>query len=67
MKLEKYREPTHLGDAVYVRFDGYRLVLETDDPAYPTNTIAIDPSVYANLVDYCERLNYDVERENEDN
>ncbi len=48
----------YLGDSVYVDFDGYALILTTENgPAGPTNTIILEPEVYAAMVRYVERLN----------
>ena len=46
----------YLGDSVYVDFDGFHIVLTTDNGLGPTNTIALDDHVYANLLRYVERL-----------
>lgn len=43
---------TYLGDAVYVDFDGYGLVLTTEDGIRASNTIYMEPDVYAALVAY---------------
>ena len=42
----------YLGDAVYVDFDGYMLVLTTEDGIRATNTIALEPEVYRALLQY---------------
>lgn len=43
----------YLGDAVYVEHDQYgRLVLTTEDGRTATNTIVLEPEVYAALLDY---------------
>jgi len=36
---------TYLGDSVYVDFDGYSLILMTDNSEGPTNTIYLEPVV----------------------
>lgn len=52
--IERYREKTYIGDSVYVHFDGYHFVLETinDHPAFPGNTIALEPPVFDKLINY---------------
>ena len=38
-------EKTYIGDAVYVDFDGYHIVLTTSDGIRDTNRICLDNSV----------------------
>lgn len=52
MKLDK----EYLGDAVYINFDGLRLVLTTEEGIRVTNTIYLNPKVYEALVYYVKRL-----------
>lgn len=47
------REEVYLGDAVYVSFDGFQLVLRC---ASPHCVIYLEPSVYVNLLAYVDRL-----------
>jgi len=47
---------TYLGDSVYAHFDGYHIVLTTENGCGPSNTIALEPPVFAHLVEYAERL-----------
>jgi hypothetical protein len=47
---------TYLGDAVYVDFDGWHVVLTTEDGISATNTIYLEPRVQIALVKYFERL-----------
>lgn len=42
----------YLGDAVYVDYDGYHVVLTTEDGIRSTNTIYLEPVVYDKLLDY---------------
>lgn len=46
----------YLGDAVYVEFDGFQLVLTTENGIRATNRIVLEPEVYAALVQFVERL-----------
>ena len=46
----------YLGDAVYAQTDGYGIILTTEDGIRATNTIYLEPDVYASLVRYVERL-----------
>jgi len=49
-------EKTYLGDGVYVDFDGYHIVLTTEDGIATTNTVYLDPHVQKALVQFMERL-----------
>lgn len=49
-----YRE--YLGDAVYVAFDGYHIVLTTEDGISATNTIYLEPLVLQALRRYVDGL-----------
>jgi hypothetical protein len=47
----------YLGDGVYVSFDGYQLWLHvTNDQYGGQSSIALEPIVFAALVDYEKRL-----------
>jgi hypothetical protein len=46
----------YLGDGVYVDFDGYALVLMTENGIEVTNSIVLEPDVYLALVSYVARL-----------
>jgi hypothetical protein len=46
----------YLGDGVYAAFDGYALVLTTEDGLRTTNTVVIEPEVYDSLRQYVEQL-----------
>lgn len=52
MKFEK----TYIGDGVYVDWDGYHLVLTTEDGISATNTICLEPAVQIKLVEYIENM-----------
>jgi len=47
----------YIGDSVYVDFDGFYLILTTENGYGPTNKIYLDPQVHANLLDYVKSLN----------
>ena len=42
----------YLGDSVYAEFDGYHVVLTTNNgyPDDPRNVIALEPAVYSSLL-----------------
>ncbi len=46
----------YLGDGVYVDWDGYGLVLTTEDGINVTNAIILEPEVFTALVAFVERL-----------
>jgi hypothetical protein len=46
----------YIGDAVYVDFDGYMLVLTTENGIGVANTICLEPNVWVQLLAYVERL-----------
>lgn len=46
----------YIGDGVYVDFDGYGLVLTTENGVKTTNRIVLEPEVYAQLLRYVEAL-----------
>ncbi len=46
----------YIGDAVYVDFDGFGIVLTTEDGIRATNRIVLEPEVYSALVRYVEAL-----------
>ena len=52
--MENYKR--YLGDAVYVEFDGYHIVLTTNNGICTTNTIALEQEVFNALVQYEKRL-----------
>jgi hypothetical protein len=46
----------YLGDGAYVDFDGFGLVLTTEDGIRVTNRIVLEPNVYETLRRYVEQL-----------
>lgn len=47
---------TYLGDGVYADFDGYGIVLTTENGISVTNTIVLEPEVYFALERYVALL-----------
>jgi len=47
---------THLGDGVYADFDGFMVVMTTENGIEVTNTIYLEPEVLAALDLYREQL-----------
>lgn len=47
---------SYLGDGTYVDFDGYSLVLTTEDGISVQNRIVLEPAVYQALVEYVRKL-----------
>ncbi len=50
------RRKIYLGDGAYVTFDGYGLMLTTENGVETTNEIYLEPNVYEALVGYVARL-----------
>ncbi len=48
----------YLGDSVYIQFDGYHVVLTTENglPSDPSNTIALDGEVLNKLLEYVAKI-----------
>lgn len=46
----------YLGDGVYADFDGYAIILTTENGIETTNTIYLEPSVLAALEEYQQKL-----------
>ena len=46
------KNKTYLGDSVYAEFDGYSIILTTENgyPDDPRNRIMLEPQVYADLI-----------------
>lgn len=47
---------TYIGDGVYVEFDGFALVMTTENGVSVTNCIVLEPQVWELLRQYVERL-----------
>lgn len=46
----------YLGDSVYASFDGWHIVLTTENGYGPSNTIALEGSVLSALMDYVKQI-----------
>lgn len=55
---------TYLGDSVYAEFDGFSIVLTTENglPSDPSNRIVLDDSVIQALNNYVQALQTEMER-----
>jgi hypothetical protein len=49
-------EKRYLGDGVYVQFDGYDIILTTENGIERTNTIILEPEVTNSFLKYIESL-----------
>lgn len=57
MMGSEFENKTYLGDGVYSQYDGYHIVLTTENGTpTPTNTILLDPSVVVNLIAHINRV-----------
>ena len=59
-------EKEYIGDGVYVYFDGYSIIMTTEDGIRATNTICLEPSVISNLEAYVARLREYIKRVNKE-
>jgi hypothetical protein len=55
----------YLGDAVYAAFDGYHLVLTTENGIAITNAIFLEPNVVKALELYLDKLKAAIKRAND--
>jgi hypothetical protein len=46
----------YLGDGVYASFDGFRIVLTTEDGITESNRIYVEPQVYEGLEAYARKV-----------
>ena len=46
----------YLGDSVYVEFDGYMVILTTENGAGPSNVIYLEPEVVQALTAFIAKL-----------
>jgi hypothetical protein len=59
--MSAYKE--YIGDAVYADYDGYSIVLTTEDGISASNRIVLEPQVFRDLVRYAETLSERLKRE----
>lgn len=57
----KLNEKVYLGDGVYSVFDGYHVVLTTENGISVSNTIFMEPRVMESLINYWKRLNANIQ------
>lgn len=50
----------YLGDGAYVSFDGYAVVLTTEDGINTTNRVVLEPEILKHFEDWVERLRLSV-------
>lgn len=51
----------YIGDAVYADFDGYHIVLTTENGYTISNTICLEPSVYTGLIEFEKDLRQEIQ------
>lgn len=51
--------PRYLGDGLYAEYDGYQILLKANDHIHPTDTVAVDRSVYEALNRFATELGWD--------
>lgn len=60
--LKEFSEFEHIGDAVYVMFDGYSVQLKINDPKDPMQVpICMEPFVWEAFRKYLSRLETSIE------
>lgn len=52
------RTKHYLGDGVYAYYDGWHVILTTENGESITNTIYLEDEVLYNLLQYCARNNF---------
>lgn len=57
---------TYLGDGVYAEFNGFQIVLTTENGVSITNTIYLEQDVYESLVLFVGRLKEEAKRRREE-
>jgi hypothetical protein len=48
----------YLGDGLYADFDGFHILLKANSPANPTDTVYLEPAVFAALMGYAKRIGW---------
>jgi hypothetical protein len=61
--MENIYDRIYLGDAVYVSFDGFNIILETSNGLNTTNTIFLEPMVFNGLLNHVETIKKALEGE----
>jgi len=56
-------EKTYLGDSVYAVYDGCAITLTTENGDGPSNTIVMEPEVFAAMFKLIDSVDKPVERE----
>lgn len=51
-------EKRYLGDGVYAEYNGFQIVLKTNDAYEPTDTIALEDSVFYALLDFAKSIEW---------
>lgn len=46
----------YIGDSVYAEFDGYGIILTTENGDGPSNTIVLEPEILTALNSYAKRV-----------
>lgn len=52
----KAMEKQYLGDSVYAEWNGYGVVLTTENGLGASNTIVLEPETWLALVEFCQRV-----------
>lgn len=47
----------YLGDSVYTEWDGYAIILTTENGDGPSNTIVLEPEIANNLIQFQKKVN----------
>lgn len=63
--MRKNNNKIYLGDSVYASFDGYHIILTTENGYKPSNTIALEPEVLDALYLYVENLKNSIPKKEE--
>jgi hypothetical protein len=48
----------YLGDGAYAEFDGYTLIVTTENGIRTTNSIALEPDVWNELVEFARQFGF---------
>lgn len=50
----------YLGDSVYADFDGYNIILTTENGFGPSNKIILEPEVLEALIEYRQKIKEEI-------